>query len=167
LTLGVIDVSQGGRTFVPRSTRLVGEITLAGPIAEVFELFSPLGEKLWVPGWDPEILHPADESWQQGSIFRTREEMGDAIWVITRLDRERHEVEYHRVEPGRYVARVTVRCSEFASGSTTATIAYEFLGLSEKGNADIAAMTDDAYSQKMNRWTGWINTHLSRGSSRG
>jgi len=53
--------------------------------------FSPLGERLWVPDWEPEILHPPGESWAQGLIFRTREEKGDAVWLVTALDRAGHE----------------------------------------------------------------------------
>jgi len=148
--------------FTPASIRLVGAIRLLAPLDIVFELFSPLGEKLWVPGWAPELLHPPGTSWAAGLIFRTRDETGDAIWVVTRLDRAAHEVEYHRVEPARYVARVAVRCAALAPEATEATIEYEFVGLSNQGNAEIAAMTQETYAQKMARWTVWINEHLSR-----
>jgi hypothetical protein len=148
--------------FVSRSIRLSATLTLGGPVADVFELFSPLGEKLWVPGWDPELLHPHGVAWATGQIFRTREELGDAVWVVTRLDRAAHAVEYHRVEAGRYVARVEVRCAAASDRTTEATTTYEFVGLSERGNADIAVMTDEAYAEKMARWKGWIDAALAR-----
>src|SRR5919202_4351324 len=94
--------------FHSRSVAFSGTIRLAGPIDLVFELFSPLGEKHWVPGWNPELLHPRGAVWDEGLIFRTREDTGDAIWSITRLTRVRHAVQYQRVEPDRYVARVAV-----------------------------------------------------------
>src|SRR3990172_4006129 len=134
--------------FASKSSRLVGKITLAGPVDEVFQLFSPLGEKLWVPDWNPELLHPPEVSWEAGLIFRTREETGDAIWVVTLLDRAAHKVEYYRVEPGRYVARIEVSCAGNAEQTTEASTVYEFIGLSESGNAEIAAMTQDSYGQK-------------------
>jgi hypothetical protein len=148
--------------FVSGSVRLAASITLAGPVDQVFPLFSPLGEKRWVPDWDPEILHPPGAVWEEGLVFRTGEEMGRAIWVVTRLDRNRHEVQYHRVEPERYVARIEVRCSAAAAGVTEASTIYEFIGLSRKGNDEIAAMTQEGYAQKMARWTGWINACLKR-----
>jgi hypothetical protein len=150
--------------FRSRTVRLTGALTLPAPIDQVFPLFSPQGERDWVPGWDPEIVDPPDGSWRQGSIFRTREEMGEAIWIVTRLDQGRHEVEYHRVEPGRYVAHVEVHGVASSSTSTLATVTYRFIGLSEKGNADIAAMTEEAYAQKMARWAGWIGGLLARRS---
>jgi predicted GIY-YIG superfamily endonuclease len=145
--------------FKSKSIRLAGEIALEGPIEEVFPLFSPLGEKLWVPGWNPELLHPPGVSWEKGLIFRTQEETGDAIWVVTKLDHSAHEVEYYRVEPERYVAHIRVRCSAIAGQVTRVSASYEFIGLSDKGNSEIAAMTQDSYNEKMKRWAGWIR-HL-------
>jgi hypothetical protein len=151
--------------FGPYTRRLAGTIRLQGSIDRVFELFSPLGEKHWVPGWDPELLHPEGVSWAAGLIFRTREERGEAIWVVTRLERAAHDVEYHRVEPGRYVARVSVRCSPAGLNQTDAATEYEFIGLSEAGNAEIAAMDDAGYASKMERWATWINGYLEEAGS--
>src|SRR5512144_2204720 len=101
--------------FAASSVELTGGFTVSAPVGMAFDLFSPVGERGWVPGWSPELLHPAGVEWEQGLIFRTQEELGEAVWVVTALDRERHAVEYYRVEPGRYVARVRVRCQ--AQGS--------------------------------------------------
>ncbi len=146
--------------FSSKSIRLVGTITLAGPVDEVFQLFSPLGEKRWVPGWNPELLHPPGVSWEEGLVFRTKEEKGDAIWIVTRLDHNRHEAEYHRVEPRRYVARIRVRCAAVAERTTEVSTSDEFIGLSESGNDEITAMTQDSYAQKMARWTAWIKASV-------
>jgi hypothetical protein len=150
--------------FVSRSIRLAGSITLRGPVGKVFPLFSPLGEKRWVPEWSPQLLHPPGAVWEEGMIFRTREETGDAIWTVTRLDPGRHEVRYERVEPERYVARIEVRCSETAAGTTEASTVYEFVGLSRKGNDEIAAMSQEGYAEKMARWERWINDCLEAGA---
>src|SRR5262249_45979653 len=74
----------GMSQFASKAVRFVGKISLTGPVDEVFQLFSPLGERLWVPDWKPELLHPPGVSWEAGLIFRTREEAGDAIWMVTR-----------------------------------------------------------------------------------
>jgi hypothetical protein len=146
--------------FTARSIELSGAFTLPAPPEATFGFFSPLGEKTWVPGWDPELIHPAGATWERGLIFRTREERGEAIWVVTALDPERHDVEYHRVESGRYVARVHVRCSA-AGGQTEVRVTYTFIGLSDVGNQDIAALSQPAYEEKMARWKGWILPHLA------
>jgi hypothetical protein len=146
-----------------RSIELGGGFALPAPPETTFELFSPLGEKKWVPGWDPELIHPPGTAWERGLVFRTREERGDAIWVVTALDRDRHEVEYYRVEAGRYVARVHVRCSSASGNRTDVRVTYTFVGLSEAGNEDIAAMSDEAYREKMGRWEDWIRKALMTG----
>jgi hypothetical protein len=156
------------QVFKPRPLTMRGQVRMAADPGEAFHLFSPLGEKLWVPGWDPELLYPPGAEWEEGMLFRTREETGEAIWVVTHLDFNSHTVRYHRVEPGRYVARIDVECRRVGDRATEATVEYSFVGLSESGNRDIAAMTRDAYDEKMARWTRWIADHLAargRGSS--
>ena len=148
--------------FVARSVEFYGGLTVAGPVKQVFELFSPLGEKQWVPGWNPELLHPPGASWARGLIFRTQEEQGEAVWVVTALEREAHEVEYYRVESGRYVARVNVGCRAGADGRTQVTTTYSFVGLSPEGNAEIGFMTDEQYAEKMKRWEQWISDSRAR-----
>lgn len=149
--------------FNSKAVCLVGTILLNGSIKEVFQLFSPQGEKLWVPGWAPELLHPPGVDWAEGLIFRTEEEMGEAVWIVTRLDHVTHQVQYYRVEPGRYVAHIVVSCSTVADQLTEANTSYEFIGLSEIGNAEIAQMSQGSYLEKMGRWRMWINEYLAMG----
>ena len=146
--------------FEPSSIKLTGRLKARGRCDDVFPLFSPLGEKKWVPGWDPVLLHPRGEDWARGLIFTTQEELGEAVWVVAQLDRESCYVEYYRVEPGRYVARVRVQCGDDGV-ETDVSVEYEFVGLSARGNADIAAMRPEDYQDKMRRWESWINSHLA------
>ena len=108
-----------------------------------------------------ELIHPPGVSWERGLIFRTHEERGEAVWVVTTLDRDLHAVEYYRVEAGRYVGHVEVRCTDSAGSRTDVRVTYTFVGLSDVGNQDIAAMSPRAYEEKMRRWQGWITKHLS------
>jgi hypothetical protein len=146
-------------SFAARSLTLNGTFTVTGSVDSIFNLFSPLGEKSWVPDWDPELLYPPGVTWERGLVFRTKEEKGDAIWIVTRLNRPGHQVEYHRVEATRYVARVEVRCKALSPTATEVHTTYEFIGLSHEGNTQIAAMTDEAYKAKMNRWQAWIDEY--------
>jgi hypothetical protein len=150
-------------SFAPRTRTLRGEFAVGGAVDSIFRLFSPLGEKSWVPGWDPELLHPKGVTWGQGLLFRTKEEKGDAIWIVSQLDRSGYRVEYHRVEPNRYVARVEVCCRALSATETEVRTAYEFIGLSREGNEEIATMTEDDYKLKMERWRSWITAYLERG----
>ena len=145
-----------------RSLTLKGSFNLSRPPDAVFRLFSPLGEKDWVPGWNPEILYPVGATWEEGLIFRTQEERGgNVVWIVNKLDPASHLVVYHRVESDRYVARITVRCA--AAGARTEVLTeYTFIALSEKGNREIAEMTQDSYNEKMSRWANWINHYFEQ-----
>lgn len=147
--------------FHCRSITLRGQLVADAEVADVFPLFSPEGERGWVPGWDPELLHPPGAVWEEGQIFRTREESEEAVWLVTRLDRERWSVEYHRVHPERYVARISVACRPLPDGRTEVSTIYSFVGLSEAGNREIDTMTQQTYDEKMSRWSEWVARHLA------
>lgn len=151
--------------FAPRSIHFEGSLLVEAPVGTAFPLFSPLGEKNWVPEWNPELIHPMGAIWERGQIFLTKEERGEAVWVVTALDREHHRAEYYRLEPDRYTARVRVRCREEGE-RTRVEVAYTFVGLSETGNEDIAAMSQAAFEEKMLRWQGWIAEHFAKTGAR-
>jgi hypothetical protein len=142
--------------FVALTADLRGTFVLEGLIDKVFWLFSPEGETHWVPGWTPAMVHPGGWVWEEGQVFLTEEEYGTAVWVVARLDRKEHQVTYHRVEPGRYVARISVQCFPIDSDQVKVETCYSFVGLGEVGNQDIAAMTQEEYEGKMARWKQWI-----------
>jgi len=146
--------------FTPRTLTLNGRVVSPAPVDEVFPLFSPEGERLWVPGWDPELLYPPGVEWAQGQIFRTHEAHGEAVWVVTRLDRAGHRAGYHRIEPGRYVAHVEVESCAAPDGGTETEVSYTYVGLSADGNREIAAMKQDDYEAKLAHWATWIRAHL-------
>ncbi len=153
-------------TSVSVSRRFETTFTLPIGPAEAFPLFSPQGERDWAPGWDPELVFPPEGAWAQGQVFLTRDEDGEIIWVVTRLDREKREVEYYRTEPGRQVVHVAVKV--FAvKGVTTVSVAYAYVGLSEEANAAIEAMTQPAYDAKIAEWPKLIRDHWVGRAQRG
>jgi len=159
---GCMQAPAENMSFEARVLSLRGGFLVEGEIERVFPLFSPRGEESWVPGWSWEPIHPHGGDWVQGQIFRTQEERGEAIWVVTRLEPGEHRVEYHRVEPGRYVARIAVRCAVAPGSRVSVATEYHFTGLSDAGNADIAQMSDEAYAAKMERWRVWVADLLAR-----
>lgn len=146
--------------FTPSSIELTGAVSVSLPVGEAFPLFSPEGEKLWIREWAPEPLFPAGAVWEQGQIFRTQEERGPGVWVISALDRDAHSVEYFRIEATRYVARVRVRCEADGPARTKAHVSYLFVGLTDTGNGDIAQMSRDEYAGKMERWGRMIQEYI-------
>ncbi len=44
---------------------------MPAPPNQVFPLFTPTGEKLWVDGWDPEAVYPESGATEEGMVFKT------------------------------------------------------------------------------------------------
>ena len=152
----------GSPSFEARTASLTGTIVLHAAIDDVFPLFSPLGEKKWVEGWEPEILAPRGADWAEEMVFRTRSGGREDVWVIAELDRSGYRVVYYRTEPNLLVARVEVACRALDDERTEATITYSYVGLSNAGNEHIAEWTGAAYRSKMERWEKTINDYLRR-----
>jgi len=148
--------------FESRTATLTGSILLHAPIEDAFPLFSPLGERQWVAGWNPEILSPRGADWAEGMVFRTVSEGRQVTWVVAHLDRQAHRVVYYRTEPGLVVARVEVRCQPVGDRRTRVATQYDYVGLSEAGNDHVAEWTDAAYAAKMAGWESTINEVLRR-----
>ena len=148
--------------FVAQGVTRTGSIVLEGTIEKVFPLFGPVDEKKWVAGWEPEVVYPATAVMEQGMVFRTRDGEDQFTWVMTHLDPARHEVTYHNVAPGFQVRRIEVRCRALAAERTEAVVTYSYVGLSERGNREIAAMDENAYVAKMKHWEQAINGYLTK-----
>jgi len=146
--------------FEPQTKTLSGRLTAPGPIDRVFPLFSPEGETHWVPGWKPEYVLPATASWEPNQIFRTHEETGPVVWWITRLDRESHRADYHRLEPSRFLSKIEVSARSLSEFETEVAVSYSYVGLTGEGNARIVSMTEDEYAGKMLQWTEWLQEYL-------
>lgn len=52
--------------FTPAHATRSAAIHLHAPADRVFPLFTPEGERLWVPGWNPRYLWPANGAAQVG-----------------------------------------------------------------------------------------------------
>ena len=104
-----------------------GEVRVALPPDAAIELFTPEGERRWVPGWDPR--YPGGDD----TVFLTH----DTTWVtVERGDRVRR---YARVTPGVQAGTVSVRCEPDGAG-TVATVGYELTALGpDAGLAAFAA----------------------------
>ncbi len=71
-------------------------------------------------------------------------------------------MEYHRLEPAHYVARLRVHCLAAGDEATEVRTSYAYVGLSDDGNAELVRMDAAAYEEKMHQWKRWIDAALTR-----
>ena len=105
-------------------------IAVALPPERAMHLFTPVGERLWAPHWDPRF--PAGEDGDgsaPGTVFLT----GDTHWVV--VDRTPDRVRYARVTPGVRAGTVEVVLRPDGEG-TIADVTYQLTTLA--GNDDHA-----------------------------
>jgi hypothetical protein len=127
-------------------------IVLAGPIGEVFPLFTPAGETAWVEDWHPEFLHPPSGETCDGMIFRTGRGDEVTLWSCVDWNPSAHRVRYVRVTPASRFGLVEIVCRELPKRRTEASVAYSFTALSASGQRYLAGLTDQAFAAMIEAW---------------
>jgi hypothetical protein len=120
----------------------------------LFPLFSPEGEKLWVPGWDYKNIM-GTTTLHEDYVFLT--ESHDhaavaAVWIVKHYDPEAYHVQYYKIEPGEKVGIVRVVCTPLNDSSTRVDVTYTYIGLSERGNRFTANFTKEDYEDFIREW---------------
>lgn len=136
------------------------DIVLDGPVDRVFPLFTPLGETLWVDGWNPEFLHPSSGETSDGMVFRTRHGDEETLWACVDFDPTAHRVRYARVTPASRFGFVEVICREAGAGRTEASVAYTFTALTPDGQSYLSDLTEAAFARMIEEWRALIDRWL-------
>lgn len=127
---------------------------MAQPVEEMFPLFTPEGEKLWVPDWDYKNLMGTTEL-HENYVFITKTHdhgMTDAIWIVKKYDPESHFVQYYKMEPEDKIGVVTVECTEIEDKKTKIQVTYKYVALSSAGEKFISEFDDSAYENFIGEW---------------
>jgi hypothetical protein len=153
-------VHAGGGEFHSLGITRSGRLQFDAGVETVFPLFTPLGEKHWARGWNPEILFPLDRDVAQGMVFRTHEGV-EHIWTVIAYDPGNHTVAYNVVGEGVLVRQIRVRCQGTGPGHTEAEVTDSYIGLSRQGNEFIENLSEAAYEKKMAEWKEAIGAYLA------
>ena len=133
------------------------------PAAELFPLFSPEGETLWVPGWHYENLMETTVLCED-YVFLTRTQVHgstEAIWVVKRYEPAVYRVEFYRIEPDQKVGTVKVRCTALDDERTRVEVTYRYQALSRAGEAFISRFSVAAYDEFINEWQTLLTNYFA------
>ena len=124
------------------------------PIADLFPLFSPEGEKHWVPGWDYiNVMGTTELSDDYVFLTKTHDHgTSDAIWIVKKYDPKLHFVQFYKIEPGEKIGVVTVKCTELEASKTMIRVTYKYLALSKGGEEFITVFDESTYEEFINEW---------------
>lgn len=152
--------------FQARHEKVGHRITLPLSAEEALELFTPEGERLWIADWRPCYQYPANGETLEGMVFLTGEGTELTYWTMTDFDIVRHRVRYTRVTPSSRSTIVEVVCIAGGDHECNVDVSYALTGLSEEGNAAIAAFVGDSYSAMIEEWREKILDYLNRSPHR-
>jgi hypothetical protein len=139
-----------------RHVRHSGTLTVDAPPDQAFPLFTAPGERLWVPGWQPRVVHGGDGR-QRGAVFETDHDDERTIWVVADFDPRNRYARYVRVSPGSRAGTVEVRVRP-AGGGSAVEISYDLAALGAEGNAVIEAFDAAAFEAMLAEWARLIRT---------
>ncbi len=134
-----------------RSITHSGTLTVDAAPEHAFQLFTAPGEKLWIDGWDPDVLSGGDGR-RKGAVFVTNVAGEKACWVVVDYDDEALHARYARIAPGSRAGTVEVFARDDGSGSTEIMVTYELTALSEEGNTLLAEFDSRAFERMLGDW---------------
>ena len=123
-------------------------------IEDVFPMFTPEGEKLWVPDWDYENVMGSTEL-SEDYFFTTRTHdhvTTSAIWIVKKYHPEAYFVQYYKIEPEDKIGIVTVACTDLGVERTKVQVTYKYMALSAIGEQFISEFNQDVYENFINEW---------------
>ena len=120
----------------------------------LFPLFTPEGERLWVPGWEYENIMGTTRL-HDDYVFLTKSHdhaATGAIWIVKHYDPRACRVQYYKIEPGEKVGIVSVSCDRLNQTASRVEVTYTYFGLSESGNTFIDNFTRADYEDFISEW---------------
>jgi hypothetical protein len=121
---------------------------------DLFPLFSPEGEKCWVPEWDYENVMGTTELAEDYVFLTKTHDHGttDAIWIVKRYDPKSHFVQFYKIEPGEKIGVISVKCAELDAARTKVQVIYKYMPLSASGELFVAEFSESAYEEFIGEW---------------
>jgi len=140
------------------------EQTIKADPARVFDLLCPVKEAEWLDNWDYSLLHSESGLAEEGCVFLSRQEgEKDTIWMITRRDVTKREIEFVRATPESRIAKLTIAVDEKPTHVSKVRITYVITALCEEGNRFLDAFTQDNFEGAMKFWEASMNHYLETG----
>ena len=146
---------------MPRHVQSSHLIVVDMPADQCFMLFTPAGEELWVEGWRPEYIHPADGRTVAGMVFTTgagKDGEESTVWTLADFDREQRRSRYVRCTPGSRTGFVEVRCRALDGARTEVVVSYTLTALSAAGEKVLEGFEGERFAAMIDGWGAEIAT---------
>lgn len=150
--------------FKSQRVQRFAEFTVYAPVQVAFPLFGPIKEKLWAPGWEPEIIYSTTHDVEEHMVFKTNpspEETEPYLWVINQYKPEAYFVAY-TVSTSQRIWFITV-CCEPAEAETKVKVSYSYTGLTPEGDRLNEIAIEKMVARNLTDWQEAINHYIKTG----
>lgn len=130
----------------------------------IFPLLCPEKEKLWLSGWDYEMLWSKSGVAEKDCVFftSTRDE-NDTIWINPIRDEVNGVVEFVLVTPDLRVTTLNIRITQ-SNQNSEVDIVYISTSLNKAGNIFLKEFfREDLFNQRMKWWEDSMNHYIETG----
>jgi len=139
--------------------RASGSFTLVLPALDAISLFTPEGERDWVPGWDP-IYPDGLASEDAGTVFVTESAGAQTIWAVIEIDRSAHHASYARITPSLHAGTVTVQLRPTGPQACEVSVSYDMTLLPGADAQAIEVYAASRFEAVIEEWQGAIDAWL-------
>jgi hypothetical protein len=138
-----------------------GTFTVELSAADTLPFFTPEGERLWIDGWAP--AYPGGKSeLQEGVVFQTSTEAGQATWCVTGWDPEAGTATYVYVLPEHRLAQVYVSVESTGEDRCQVHIRYRMTSLSPEADAFVLGF-EESFAELPVKWAKVLKEHVDAG----
>jgi len=137
------------------------EFVADAPIEIVAPLFGADRERVWVPGWAPAFVWPAEAKDQEGMVFTVAHGHKTAIWMNTSFEPINGRVQYAYVIPDIMVTVITLKVTP-EEKRTHVSVEYNRTALNTDANDHVQQLADQD-GRSGPEWGKQINDYLYSG----
>jgi hypothetical protein len=140
-----------------------GIVRVALPPERALGYFTPEGERVWAPEWNPIYPAASEDDTAVNVVFVTGGHGHDTVWVV--VDSSDRAMRYAQVVPGVRAGTVNVQCLPDGQ-ATRAEITYDLTALTHAAQAALQHFAD-GYDDFLREWERLIAAALPREPSPG
>ena len=136
-----------------------------GSIDEVFPLYCPVKEKLWVNGWDPKVVFSNSGVIEENCAFVTKGhgDGHDAYWYVTEFNEKDKHIEMVMTIPETLIMFLIIDANPISSDQTKTTVTRKLTSIGNAGNNILKHFTEAEFNKTMQTWVESMNHYLLTG----
>ena len=87
----------------------------------------------------------------------------DTIWIITKYDKDNHEIEFARFTPDSWTCVLHIAIEPQKNNTSSVYITYTYTAISIEGNQFVDELTEDKFLAAVKFWEKSLNYFLETG----